>query len=62
MSVHASLLMQIQRRRRLAQLIDLLLGRATFPPPVKGDRPPAEQLAEMKRKVFEEIEGEGRSR
>jgi len=53
MIIHVALLKQLESRSRLAQMVDLLLGRPTFPPPRTGAKPAEEQLAEMKRKLFE---------
>lgn len=66
---HAGLLKQIEARRRVAQFIDLLLGRATFPPKVadsKGDVasasvPKIEDLVETVRAKQAEESGKGQS-
>ena len=53
---HATFLIQLRQRRRIAQLVDLLLGRPTFPPPVKGEPGMEKQLSERKKKVMEMFE------
>lgn len=52
-TLHAGFLIQLSRRSRVPQMVDLLLGKPTFPPPGKGERPAEERLAEMKKKLFE---------
>ena len=53
----AALLKQVQGRSRLAQMADLLLGRATFPTPAKGQLGMDKQLADRKKKVMDIFEG-----
>jgi hypothetical protein len=36
-SLHPALLIQVQKRKRLSQIIDALLSRPTWAPPVKGE-------------------------
>jgi len=50
---HATFLIQLRQRRRIAQLVDLLLGRPTFPRPAKGEPGMEKQLAERKKKIME---------
>ncbi len=57
MLLHAAFLKQLQGRSRIAQLVDLLRGRPTFPPAVKGEIGMEEQLAERKKKLMEMFEG-----
>ena len=53
----AALLKQLQGRSRLAQMVDLLLGRATFPTPAKGEPGMAKRLADRKKKVMDIFDG-----
>jgi len=52
MMLDSSFLSQLEKRSRLTQMMDLLRGMPTFPPPVKGERPTKEQFAELRDKLF----------
>ena len=56
MMLHSSFLMQLDGRSRIAQMVDLLLGRPTFPPRAEGEPGMEERLAERKKKLMEEFE------
>lgn len=55
-SVDPPLLIQIEKRKRLAQFGDLLFGRATFPPPVQGGHPGGPSEAPEFESILQQIE------
>ena len=60
MMLDSAFLLQLQRRSRIAQMVDLLLGKPTFPTPARGAPGMEEQLAERKKKLMERFRGEVR--
>ena len=53
MMVHSSFLLQLEKRSRIPQMVDLLLGRPTFPTPGGGEQATRQLLEEKRRKLSE---------
>jgi len=58
MIIDSSFLIQLERRSRAAQMLDLLLGRPTFPTPNSGESRVEDELEEHKKKIFKQFEGD----
>lgn len=56
MTLHSGFLLQLERRSRFAQMLDLVFGRPTFPTPSKGKQGVEQLLEEKKQKLSEMFE------